>query len=132
MMLFMEFANTRSGEEMRNVHRRDFHYGTTSSGLGYVVYNLNSITWEELAKGEWNSFGWLVFVNFFVCGRLVVNYRLERIYSYMHLGRKILILFLVLDKLPKDFRSDGTSFWQRCLDAYRMVFSDWKANFCVF
>ena len=38
MMLFMEFANTRSGEEMRKVHRRDFHHGTTSSGLGYVVY----------------------------------------------------------------------------------------------
>ena len=37
-MLFMEFSNTRSGEEMRKIHMRDFNYGTTSSGMGYVVY----------------------------------------------------------------------------------------------
>ena len=42
-----------------------------------------------------------------------------------------------LDRLPKDFKSDSTSFWQRCLDAYKMVcFLFWEelgveGSFCV-
>ena len=137
MMLFLEFSNTRSGEEMRSVHRRDFQHGRTSSGLGYVVHRFKF--WKHgknLLKVS--LFFVLVCFEFFLFiqtgGKLA-----QRESLFLHEPGSGEYDFVVwfneyLGKLPKDFGQDAKSFWQRTLDAYKMVcfFFGLEVFLCIF
>ena len=116
---------------MRKIHMRDFNYGTTSSGMGYVVYRYkffkHGTNLLKVCLFFWFLGFYGVFCLFQNGGKLK-----DRQSLWLHEAASEQFDFVIwfseyLDLLPKNFKGDAKSFWQKTLDCYKVVcfFLEW-------